>query len=281
MNDPCAVGEIFDFNNGAGVDDGLSMISGTSGRFSRPSTTSNNHHLLQRIFVFRAKGWLSQQESKKYQALLSAIPTNEESKTNHSVTNHVIHELEEELNILEQNMMGGTMLHKQTHLTSLLSPTTSCMTMPAPVYTERPKGLNVLPQQNPLEQTNNNNNNNNTSAIKTIVEPEEFKKTLPEEQMQELFVEMCFFARLGFVQPPCCLQCSYRESVKEASPQMNCGRWVVWRKNAHSLFHPQELEGNLIVVRCNAARNLLAGDVVEGFEWDKTRKILFQVLPRE
>jgi hypothetical protein len=26
------------------------------------------------------------------------------------------------------------------------------------------------------------------------------------QQLQELWVEMCLFARLGFIQPPCCLQ---------------------------------------------------------------------------
>jgi hypothetical protein len=65
--------------------------------------------------------------------------------------------------------------------------------------------------------------------------------------VQQLFVEMCFFARLGFVQPPCCLQCTYKESILEkhlrsqhninpdgilVQPNRNCQRWVAWRKDA-------------------------------------------------
>jgi hypothetical protein len=93
---------------------------------------------------------------------------------------------------------------------------------------------------------------------------------LTEDQMQEVFVEMCFFARLGFVQPPCCLRCTYRESMQKRTK--HCSRWVVWRKNAATLMHPNRLAGNILIMSCHVARKLLAGQVVQGREWDARKK---------
>jgi len=94
---------------------------------------------------------------------------------------------------------------------------------------------------------------------------------LTEQQIQELFVEMCFFARLGFVQPPCCLQCTYRESMNKKAARF-CQRWVVWRKDASTVLHPNKLDGNILIVQCHVARSLMNGNSVEGFKWDITKK---------
>lgn len=113
---------------------------------------------------------------------------------------------------------------------------------------------------------------------KLILEPADLwtgAACLTESEMQELFVEMCFFARLGFVQPPCCLQCTYRESTKhkkKRSMKLDCRRWVVWRKDAQALLHPHRLDGNIVIVQCQAARRLLQGDRVEGRRWDAEGK---------
>lgn len=106
-----------------------------------------------------------------------------------------------------------------------------------------------------------------------ILEPTELGDTWNENQLQELFVEMCFFARLGFVQPPRCLPCTYRESLHHQSCE-SCDRWVVWRKDATTLLHPHRLEGNLVIVQCQAAKKLLQGQVVEGRRWNPTTKAL-------
>jgi hypothetical protein len=119
----------------------------------------------------------------------------------------------------------------------------------------------------------------------SIVEPHQLETDLSPTQLSELFVEMSFFARLGFVQPPCCLQCTYRESInrnKEAAAMIpnntHCGRWVVWRRNAKRMLHPHDLDnGNLVVVRCRVARQLLAGKVVPGgYKWDKELQQLIE-----
>ena len=93
-----------------------------------------------------------------------------------------------------------------------------------------------------------------------------------EEQMQELFVEMCFFARLGYVQPPCCLRCTYREALKDGNVQSQCPRWVIWRKDTDQLLHPNQMEGNLLMVQCRAAGRLLAGKTIEGYAWSAERQ---------
>jgi hypothetical protein len=131
------------------------------------------------------------------------------------------------------------------------------------------------------------------------------------KNIQNLFVEMCFFARLGFVQPPSCLQCTYKESLSEnlrkatssavfsnSCPILNCQRWVVWRKDAGadtistsvtanidgiesprsttSMLRPDTLEANIIFIRCHAVRSLLKGIEVEGRQWDRsTKRLIF------
>lgn len=153
------------------------------------------------------------------------------------------------------------MMQKQTRKTSLCSPMASCL----PTTT---KANNTsVPPKKPPPQTNNN-----IRSSMSIVEPHQLEKELSQKELSELFVEMSFFARLGFVQPPCCLQCTYRESMKEAIPNMHCGRWVVWRRNAKLMIHPNQLldNGNLVVVKCTVARQLLAGKLIEGgYKWDQ------------
>ena len=105
-----------------------------------------------------------------------------------------------------------------------------------------------------------------------IVELQDAATQMGDEQMQELFVEMCFFARLGYVQPPCCLRCTYREALKDGNAQSHCPRWVIWRKDTTQLLHPHKLEGNLLMVQCRAAGRLLAGKKIEGYEWSIERQ---------
>jgi hypothetical protein len=107
-----------------------------------------------------------------------------------------------------------------------------------------------------------------------ILEPSEFPVT-DENLLQEMFCEMCFFARLGFVQPPSCLQCVYQESIQGTPSNPQCKRWVVWRKNARLLLHPQQLTDNVVLVECRAVRHLLEDKtVVDAHQWDKEKRQL-------
>ena len=98
---------------------------------------------------------------------------------------------------------------------------------------------------------------------------------LNEHDLRKLFVEMCFFARLGFVQPPCCLKCTYSQAVaNESKKKKTCGNWVVWRKNASVQLHPNKLDGNIVMLQCHAVNSLLQGKQVEGRAWDAAQRKL-------
>jgi hypothetical protein len=109
-----------------------------------------------------------------------------------------------------------------------------------------------------------------------IMEPKEIydKDVLTSDEIQAVFVEMCFYARLGFVQPPCCLLCTYRESMEQKEPNSKCCRWVIWRRDGELLLHPNQLEGNILLTTCHVARSLLSGNTVDGYAWDATNKKL-------
>ena len=118
---------------------------------------------------------------------------------------------------------------------------------------------------------------NNSRGEQHICEPRELwqKNGLQtEEALKDLFVEMAFFARLGFIQPPSCLHCVYRESMEKTSPNLRCERYVPWRKNANVPIHPHELDGNIILVQCHAARSLVEGKGVQTYHWDKIKRQL-------
>lgn len=101
---------------------------------------------------------------------------------------------------------------------------------------------------------------------------------LNDQQLRKLFVEMCFFARLGFVQPSCCLQCVFSQVVARKKPILRenktCCRWVVWRRDATEQLHPNKLDGNIVLIQCHAVQDLLEGGEVEGFAWDAPNRQL-------
>jgi hypothetical protein len=293
MMDPCSIGP-FDCSIGCRADDSdvesVSIFSGshTASRKSvtkansdndndndnvespqppriSTGTTNNNtitDRLQSRIADFSKKGWLSQQEHRKYMAMVQTRTTAGSS----AVNGHVLKELEKELDNMEEKFSGGTMMQKQTRRTSLCSPlsmVSSCL----PTTTEpEPASASVAVATNEFSMA--------------IVEPHQLEKELSQTELSKLFVEMSFFARLGFVQPPCCLQCTYRESMKQDNPNMHCGRWVVWRRNAKLELHPSQLDGNLVVVKCTVARQLLEGKSVQGgYKWDKELEQLILMEP--
>ena len=102
--------------------------------------------------------------------------------------------------------------------------------------------------------------------------------------IKELFVEMCFYARLGYIQPPCCLRCTYSECYNASSPleerddddndeppripvkkvlnqkkqHHTCQRYVVWRKDTNIVLHPDTIASNILVLPCALVRQLLS-----------------------
>lgn len=96
----------------------------------------------------------------------------------------------------------------------------------------------------------------------------------------------CFYARLGFVQPPSCLKCAHRKSTtkyKERSSHhdttsfISCNNLVPWRRDANKPLHPDTLGENLVFVTCDTANSLINGDAYPSIQWDnKNRRILHE-----
>lgn len=247
------------------VDDSVSLLAASTwnSRGTDKSGPSHDHvaSLKKRVSTFQSKGWLSQQEHRKYMALLSTGPAAKENSS--GVKDHVLKELEKELNTLEYKMTGGKKQSTFSRLAESANRTTSGFHM----FTQSRSTTPFAPITNQAI---------NERLDQSIVLPKFLSKELNEDQISELFVETCFFARLGFVQPPCCMQCTYRESMKEAIPNTKCTRWVIWRRDANHVLHPHHLCDNAIAVRCHTARKLLAGKTVGSYRWDKYSKKLIQ-----
>ena len=129
--------------------------------------------------------------------------------------------------------------------------------------------------------------------------PESLSGETTDAKLRDLFVEMCFFARLGFLQPPSCLRCAYSDArmAKAKGPDQqqeedddydgqgegekkwrHCARPIVWRKDATRPLHPEQLgEGGLLVLKCRMAEAWLRGDVRGGLRWDPKRRKLISV----
>mmetsp|Transcript_17535 Transcript_17535/g.36820 ORF Transcript_17535/g.36820 Transcript_17535/m.36820 type:complete len:144 (-) Transcript_17535:94-525(-) len=103
-------------------------------------------------------------------------------------------------------------------------------------------------------------------------------------QISDLFVTMCFFARLGFTQPPTCLKCAYRGAGCGASKvsadgerKRSCHELVPWRRDANIPLHPDKLIDNVVFVTCETASSLVNGDAYPSIRWDsKSKKLLLK-----
>ncbi|KAG7370154.1 hypothetical protein IV203_027900 [Nitzschia inconspicua] len=227
--------------------------------------------LQQRLEKFQSKGWLSQQEHRKYSAFLSTF--DHTAKIGES-GNFALKELEVELNLKENRMSG-----KQSTWKRIPTPTGAKQgRISLGVYSNNsPRPMSQSPKSlRSFESATNRTFNGVTAEQGTIVAPSSLSTSLSADAIAGLFTETCFFARLGFVQPPCCLQCNYREAIQSASPRLNCKRWVIWRRNANKTLHPSNICDNSIAVQCHSARKLTAGNIVESYKWDRTRKVLIE-----
>lgn len=111
-------------------------------------------------------------------------------------------------------------------------------------------GMAIEPHQLP----NMNNTNDDQQQ-------EEADNSSSTSHLSELFITMCFFARLGFIQPPCCLHCAYHAAKTAADDDKNkssnnnnnndtttavsniseCYNLIPWRIDTSILLHPSQL----------------------------------------
>lgn len=127
-------------------------------------------------------------------------------------------------------------------------------------------------------------------AVHKIDQSTASKFNLDSDQVSDLFVEMCFFARLGFLQPPCCLYCSFQQcpTNQKAADEIiqretkQCHRYIIWRKDAKILLSRKSLAGNMLLIRCCDAQKLILGEEVlskeTAWRWDFTNQSMIESL---
>jgi hypothetical protein len=224
-------------------------------------------NLRQRLELYQSKGWLSQQEYRKYNAFLSTFDNTTKIGENGS---YALKELEVELNLLENRMNHG----KKPLWKKMLTPTKNGGGRFGNVICSKSPSNSRPPLRN---ATNRFSMGGAMDIHATILDPSLLSSTLSEDAISGLFVETCFFSRLGFVQPPCCLQCTYRETMKKSTaPNLSCKQWVIWRRNANNPLHPSHLCDNAVAVQCQTARRLTLGYTVESYKWDRHSKLLIE-----
>ena len=271
-------------------------------------TLTMQDRIKARIQDFSKRGWISQKEEQKYTSILRNSGTPRGPIKNTAVANHVLKELSQELDATEEKCNGGTMINKQTRIikaaaNEIMSHATNLVLGERRSSSADPKSSKSLssqtlkpkaaPQSFPKvkQQPINPEDLRNMpppppppgpppsrkSKLPAITDPKSLKDDLSTEETEELFIQMCFFAKQGFIQPPCCLACTYNEAMNGAAPNTACSRWVVWRKDAKKQLRPGNLEDNLLVVRCSESRKLIEGRVAtRGYRWDRISKRLQQ-----
>ena len=114
------------------------------------------------------------------------------------------------------------------------------------IYTPTEFQTHVILPSSSHNSNNSNSNNNNNKNI----------------NIKELFVEMCFYARLGYIQPPRCLHCTYTEcytgnTTASSSTTTLCHRYVIWRKDTNLVLDPDTIASNILILPCYLVQQLL------------------------
>jgi len=239
--------------------------------------------LRTRLEAFSSKGWLSKQEYQQHLDFLSAF----DISCIGSNDKYALKELEKEFDTMqEQKSQPAPQSWSDMFMSTLGMDTskTPQTTANAGLSSFWSSGMAVSMSEDeddemPQPFASTTNRNVNEARRPTIVPPRDLANILSEHAISELFVETCFFARLGFVQPPCCMSCTYREALKGNIPDMECQTWVIWRKNANQTFDPSNntvMSDNALVVQCHTARKLGCGKMVEGYQWGARQKMLLR-----
>ena len=236
--------------------------------------------LRTRLEAFWSKGWLSKQEYKQHLDFLSAF----DASCIGSNDKYALKELEKEFDTMEEQKSQPAQSWSDMFMSTLGMDTSKNPkpTSSAGMSSFWSNSIAVSMSEDdemPQPLASATNRNVNEARRPTIVPPRDLANVLSEHDISELFVETCFFARLGFVQPPCCMSCTYREALKGNIPDEECQTWVIWRKNANRTFDPSNntsMSDNALVVQCRTARKLACGKMVEGYQWDARQKMLLR-----
>lgn len=248
----------------------------------KPDTSTNDpdsllQNLKTRLETFLSCGWLSKQEYEQHVDFLSSYDKSSSIGANGE---SALIELAKELDSIEERkaveptpppQSWGDMFMSTFGVKTSQSNTSSFWSSGNSSIVETNKPLATA--------TNRVVNGATTKSPPTIVYPKDLANVLSEDDVSELFVETCFFARLGFVQPPCCMSCTYKEALKGHIPNLQCSKWVIWRRDANKIFDPSnnaDLSQNALVVQCQSARKLITGKLVEEYQWDARKRMLLR-----
>eukprot|EP00536_Pseudo-nitzschia_multiseries_P003672 jgi/Psemu1/186368/e_gw1.57.72.1 len=266
-----------DDGENAGHDSSNSLFSSIRGLKpgSNQSENSDPNSLLQnlktRLESFLSCGWLTKEEYQEHVEFLSSFKNNSIGANG----KFSLKELAKELDSIEETKSSQPAPQSWSDMfMSTLGVSTSKKSNGSSFWSTS-KSSDITTSKMPLATATNRAVNGATAP--TIVSPKNLSNVLSEDSISELFVETCFFARLGFVQPPCCMACTYKEALKGNIPDLKCQRWVVWRKNAKKIFDPSnntDMGDNAIIVQCQSARKLISGKIVEHYQWDDRAKVL-------
>lgn len=211
-------------------------------QFAYPAGMTSEIH--SRIASFRSKGWIDAYREREFAQML---------EKDDAVTAAAAEKVTQSLDFVERRM-----LEKSATDTSA----------------REDDGADIV-----TSNKENAGTSNQRTGSKEVNSPDEASKIVNQEQMETLFVEMCFFARLGYHQPPMCLHCAYREggipggegacSKRSKGADKNCSRLVLWRKDAAVPLHPDKLRSNATIVTCRTARAWMRGETVSSLKWDR------------
>jgi len=253
----------------------------------KTDVSSRLQKLKTRLESFWSKGWLSKKEYSQHLDFLSTFDVS----CIGSNGKYALKELEKEFDAIEDtksepapqswsDMFMSTLGVSTTKPSSNAGRTSFWTNSMAGSGSEDEDDYDddeTQEEQQPLATATNRTVNG--ARAPTIVPPKDLSNVLSEFAISELFVETCFFARLGFVQPPCCMSCTYKEALKGNIPDLECQTWVIFRKNGNRNFDPSNnanMGDNALVVQCRTARKLCAGKMVEGYQWDSRQKMLLR-----
>jgi hypothetical protein len=225
--------------------------------------------LLDLCHQYVVAGWITSEQYHNYQHLLRKHP---------DTFSYIAQEIQTTItsNHSHSHAQHSSLLHPTTTATAITKSKSSTHVAAATTTQRVSWGIN---EQRQLPEPSSSN--------QTIFLPNEFHTILQSEMytdrsFKELFVEMCFYARLGYIQPPCCLHCSYQRATSTTAPNHNsqvpiCSRWVVWRINANIILHPDTIHSNIVFLPCHVAQQFLlssSSSSVDGYHWDHSQKLL-------
>ena len=275
-----------DEDENAGHDSSTSLFSSIRGLQPGSCQSDSNdpssllQHLKTRLESFSSCGWLTKEEYEQHTDFLSTY--NKDDSSMGTSGKFALKELKKELDSIEETKSAQSAPQSWSDMfMSTLGVSTSKKSSASSFWSSNSSSSVTESSNKPLATkplaTATNRVVNGAGGASTIVAPKDLSNVLSEDAVSEIFVETCFFARLGFVQPPSCMACTYKEALKGNIPDLQCQNWVIWRKSAHKIFDPSnnaDISENTIVVQCRSARKLLSGKTVEQYQWDERGKVL-------